>query len=210
MPLIRRPSRTGSAARAAGDLLRGGDAGERWSAARQLGSDPDGTKPLAEALRTEQDPRVREAIFTSLIRLGGTESVDAVLPYLRIDDANLRTGALDALRAMIDHARPRLAALLTDPDPDVRLLSCDLLRDLPSAEATPLLCEVLAQDPELNVCAAAVDVLADIGDPGALPFLRQCAARFGDATFFSFAVKVAMERIVAGQPDFPGQPMGNG
>ena len=181
-----------------GAVLRGGDADARRNAARALGADPNGTKTLAEALEREPDPRVREAIFTSLIRLGGRESVDAIIPYLRTDDANLRMGALDALRAMIDAARPVLPELLTDPDADIRLLTCDLLRELPSPDATALLCGVLAREQEANVCAAAVGVLADIGDAGAVPYLDQCAARFGDATFLSFAVKTARERIIAG------------
>ena len=78
------------------------------------------------------------------------------------------------------------------------MLHCDLSRDLPSAEATRLLCEVLARNTEPNVCAAAIDVLADIGDAAALPFLEQCAMRFSDAPFLAFAVKVAIERISAG------------
>ena len=55
---------------------------------------------LAAALSRESDPRVREAIFTGLARIATAESAAAVLPYLRSDDAGLRTAALDALRAM--------------------------------------------------------------------------------------------------------------
>jgi HEAT repeat protein len=181
------------------ETLQRGDRDARRHAARAFVGVPDGTKTLGEALKTEVDPRVREAIFTSLVRLGTRESVDAVVPHLRTNDANLRTGALDALRTMIAVARPVLPRLLTDPDPDIRLLACDLLRELPSAEATVLLCGVLSRDPEVNVCAAAVDVLADIGEAAALPFLDACAARFGDAIFLTFAVRAARERIASGR-----------
>ncbi len=160
----------------------------------------DGTRTLGAALKTETDPRVREAIFTSLVRHGNRESVDAVVPCLGVDDANLRMGALDALRAMIGVARGVLPDLLRDPDADIRVISCDLARELPSSEATSLLCDLLAHEPEPNVCAAAVDVLADIGDAEALPVLERCARRFGDATFLTFAVNAAMERIVAERP----------
>lgn len=160
----------------------------------------DGTKTLAEALKTETDLRVREAIFTSLVRIGSKECVDAVIPCLRADDAALRTGALDALRAMIDAVRPILPALLADPDADIRVLSCDLVRELPSTEATRLLCDVLSRETEVNVCAAAVDVLADIGETEALPFLQSSAARFGDVAFLTFATKIAMDRIIAERP----------
>jgi HEAT repeat protein len=177
-----------------------GTTAERWRAARALGAGPDGTKALGEALKMETDPRVREAIFTSLIRIGNRESVAIVVPCLSADDANIRMGALDALRAMIGVVRPLLPALLADPDADVRVLTCDLARELPSPEATRLLCDVLAREPEPNVCAAAVDVLADIGEADALPFLQSCAARFNGMTFLTFAVEIAMERIVAERP----------
>src|SRR4051795_10582506 len=105
MPLIRKPTADVSAqtdpAPDPAKMLRTGNADQRRAAARAFGTDPHGTNPLAEALKTETDERVREAIFTSLVRLGGPESVDAVVPCLRVDDANLRTGALDAMRTMI-------------------------------------------------------------------------------------------------------------
>jgi len=89
----------------------------------------------------------------------------------------------------------RLESLLCDPDPDVRLLACDLARDLSSQEASILLSSLIEVDPSVNVCAAAVDVLAEIGAPDTLPSLVRCAARFADRPFLGFAVKVASERI---------------
>lgn len=207
MPLVRgapptpaEPLSAGSAA----DLLRTGNPDERWSAARALSLSADGIPVLGHALTTETEPRVREAIFTSLVRLGGRGSVEAVVAHLRTDDANLRMGALDALRAMIGDAGPVLPALLSDPDADIRVICCDLVRELPAANATSLLCGVLENDPEPNVCAAAVDVLAEIGEPDALPCLEACAARFGDETFLAFAVRIAMERIAAERRDRHG------
>jgi hypothetical protein len=218
MPLIRRdtvPSGQDEP-RHPTDVLRDGTADQRWNAARALGAGTLGvvtgnssvagssvvgaTKILANALLTEADPRVREAIFTSLVRLGSRECVEAVIPGLRLDDPQLRGGALDALRAMIGVVRPMLPALLADPDADVRLLTCDLARELSASDATQLLCDVLARETEPNVCAAAVDVLAEIGEAEALPFLQACAARFGDVTFLGFAVRIAMQRIVAERP----------
>jgi HEAT repeat protein len=149
---------------------------------------------------TEADLRVREAIFTSLVRIGSRDAVEAVIFCLRGDDAALRTGALDAMRAMIGAVHPVLPSLLADPDADIRVLACDLARELPSADATKLLCDVLSRETEANVCAAAVDVLADVGGAAALPVLETTAARFGDVTFLRFAVKIALERILAEHP----------
>src|SRR6478672_9716107 len=110
MPLVRKDlaAPSPSADRSAIEILRTGTADQRWNAARAVGlaadaggeaggADPspggiraaaevrDGTKALAEALKTEADPRVREAIFTSLVRIGSKECVDAVIPCLRGD-----------------------------------------------------------------------------------------------------------------------------
>jgi len=199
MPLIRKDAapkaETRPDAAAAVARLAGGAADERWAAARELGGQPGGVEALGAALATEADPRVREAIFTSLARLGTAEAAAAVLPHLRTDDANLRTGALDALRAMPKAAAAHVPALLADGDADVRILACELVRHLPSEEVTRLLSDALVRDPEVNVCASAVDVLAECGGPEALPALQACAARFPDEAFLRFAVQVATERI---------------
>ncbi|WP_158916166.1 HEAT repeat domain-containing protein [Caulobacter sp. S45] len=196
MPLIRNngggPPAQDQDARA---LLSGGTVDERWRAARALTGLPGEVEALGKALSQETDARVREAIFTSLISSSTAESIEAILPHLRSDDANLRTGALDALRAMPAAARPYLPALLADEHPDVRLLSCEIARALSSAQATPLLCDLLDREAEANVCAAAIDVLAEIGGPEALPVLARCAERFAHTPFLAFAIKVAAQRI---------------
>jgi len=205
MPLIRKTQDGGPPAdatedRAAAALLTSGTADERWQAARRLADDPGGVAPLAAALAVEAEPRVREAILTGLVRHGGDPAVRAILPYIRSEDAGFRTGALDAARALPDALAPHMAELLGDPDPDVRLLSCDLARALEPLEASRLLCGLLEREAEVNVCAAAIDALAEVGGPGALAALARCGERFPDEAFLGFAIKVAMERIRAGAP----------
>jgi HEAT repeat protein len=201
VPLVRKPSVASALPdRAdAAKALDGGTADERWHAVRSLENVPNAINTLANALRSETDTRVREAIFTALARIGSQESAAAVLPYVRSGDANLRTGALDALRTMIDAVRPCLAEWLADPDPDFRILVCDLAREVPSPEATSLLCGVLDRDEQVNVCAAAMDVLAEIGGPAALPSLKACAERFRVEPFLRFAAQAAIARIGAGR-----------
>lgn len=202
MPLIRKP---GKDARQPDtpqpeDLLRTltqGDADARWSAARAAADLPSGVDALAAALPNENDTRVREAILTSLARIASPRSVDAIVPLLRVDDASVRTAALDALRAMPDAVRAQLPSLLKDGDSDVRILSCEIARTLPRADATALLGELLAVETEANVCAAAIDVLAEAGDPAALPALDRCAARFAGTAFLAFAIEIARGRIQA-------------
>lgn len=199
MPLVRKPSATApieppSRTTLAVTLLEGSE-DARWSAARSAAEIPDGLSILSEAISREANPRVREAIFTSMARIHTPQSAEAVLPYLRSDDSNLRTGALDALRAMPDAVMAYIPRLLRDDDADVRLLACELVRSRPAAEVGAMLGPVLASEREANVCAAAIEVLAEAGGPELLPVLAECAARFPGDPFLAFAVKVASERI---------------
>lgn len=201
MPLIRKTSAAdaqpanGSAAK-----LRDGAPDERWAAARRLTA-PSDVGVLTAALAAEPDARVREAILTSLARIGGPESAAAMIAQVRSDDAGVRTAALDGLRAMPDTADASLPALLADGDADVRLLATELARALPGPQATVLLCGLLDREAEPNVCAAAIDVLAEVGGPEALPALARCGERFAASPFLSFAIRVAAERIGAQSPD---------
>ena len=101
MPLIhsRTDKATVGASREAPASLASASPDERWIAARAA-SDPTAIPSLGEALACERDARVREAIFTALAWIATPEAAGIVLPYLRVDDASSRTGALDALRAM--------------------------------------------------------------------------------------------------------------
>jgi HEAT repeat protein len=198
MPLIRKPA-PASAPTSIPTRIEG-TSDQRWAAARAAAGRPNGVAVLAEALAREDDRRVREAIFTGLTRIATPESAAAIVPYLRSEDAALRTGAIDALRAMPAAASVHLPRLLADPEADVRLLSCELARDLPEEDANRLLCTLLEAETEKNVCAAAIEVLAEIGRADALPALARCAARFGDDPFIAFSVKIATDRIVAQVP----------
>ena len=150
---------------------------------------------LAEALGREPVPRVREAILTALIRIGNAASIEAILPYLRSQDAGLRAAAIEALQALPDAIAPFMAPLLSDSDSDVRLLATELARNMEASEATRLLCDLIEREQHPNVCGAAIDVLAEVGTPKALPTLKKCAVRFAAAPFLPFAISIAIARI---------------
>lgn len=175
--------------------ISSGTIDERWAAARAAATAPAGLDILRQALAAETVPRVREAIFTALARIGTSASAAVAVAYVGSDDPEMRTGALDALRAMPDATGPHLPNLLRDNDPDVRLLACELVRSQPTETANALLSSLLANELETNVCAAAVEVLAETGDQGILPFLQQCASRFPNDPFLKFAIGLASERI---------------
>jgi len=175
--------------------LAGGTDEERWLAARAAAELPGAVAALGEALARETSLRVRAAMFTALARIATPQSVEAVLPFLRSDDAEVRTEANDALTAMKQVAWPYLEGLLQDRDRDVRIAACELVRNMPSETAVRLFCDLLDSELEPNVCAAAIDALAEIGGPQALPALTRCATRFAATPFLAFSIKVAVERI---------------
>lgn len=199
MPLIRKPTDRPALKKTETDdtlkSLADPDPDRRWMAAREAAANVGGAAALAASLRTESDARVREAMFTSLARIGTPETAGTAISLLRSDDAALRTGALDALRLMVSRMPELLATLLKDQDVDVRILSCDLARGLPSAQAATLMCGVLDHETYANVCAAAVDVLAEVGGAEALPSLRRCELKFRATPFLAFAIKAVIERL---------------
>lgn len=199
MPLIRKePAAPAATTTPSGKLLVGANAEQRWSAARAMSGDANAVGALSAALLSEADARVREAILTSLATTDTSAAVDAVLPHLRSDDASLRTGALDSLRAMRTAVVPRVRELLEDSDPDVRVLACELVRQVPQPQASELLGHVILNDPEVNVCAAAVETLAEIGGSADMAALTECAARFPGEIFLRFSIDVTLERISVG------------
>jgi HEAT repeat protein len=171
------------------------DAEIRWSAARALGAHREAVSALAAALGVEQVAHVREAMMTALMCIDGEASVRALLPFLRSQDAGLRASAVEALQAMPRAISPFLEPLLADSDSDVRVLATELARNIPAAEATHVLCQLLDQEQHPNVCGAAIEVLAEVGTRDAIPTLRSCADRFSKIPYLSFAVSTAIARV---------------
>jgi len=202
VPLIRKPPSAPSSAKPAGldpaavlDALTRGTDDERWSAARAAADLPGSVPALKDALAREENRAVREALFSALAHIASPQSVEAVVPFLRSDDASTRNDAFDALLAMKDAAWPYVPTLLRDQNADVRVLACGLVRDMPGKAASHLCCDVLEAEPEPNVCAAALDVLAEVGEASALPVLERCAKRFSDTSFLKFSIQLAIDRI---------------
>ena len=202
MPFIKRETQASISAISPGDdfsaqiaALADRDPDSRWSAARALGGRIEAVAALTSALQMESTPRVREAILTALIRVGDNASVTAILPYLRAQDASQRAAAIEALQSLPSVIEPFVSALFRDPDCDVRILATELVRNMPSAHATKLLCGLLTSEQEANVCAAAVDVLADVGTGDAIPVLEMCGRRFSATPFLPFAVSAAIAQI---------------
>jgi HEAT repeat protein len=179
------------------EQLAGSDIDKRRRAARALSRDAGAVAALADRLEYEPESVVRNALFRSLVDIGGTMAVDLIARLLRSDDASLRGGAVEALKLLGDEAVAALDGLLSDPDPDVRILAVEVTRAWPSALAVPRLRRVLENDTHVNVCGTAVDVATEVGTGELVQTLADLRTRFPDQQFLLFAVDVACSRIRA-------------
>jgi HEAT repeat protein len=182
-------------------LLTDGDADARRHAAHALSLTPAAAKCLAAQLDVEPDARVREAIFASLVAIGGKLVADLVAPLIRHDDAAVRGGAIETLKQLEDDAIDALDCLLDDPESDVRVLAIEVTRAWPPALATPRLLHIIEMDLHVNVCGAAVDVATEVGTKALLDGLGRLRVRFPQDAFLAFAADIAISRIDAlGEP----------
>ncbi len=175
--------------------LDSADAARRRWAARDLAAHPDAATELGRHLAAEADRGVRETLFTALAAMPGPDAVEALLPLLRSQDAQLRNGAIEALAAMPQAVAPRIEQLLRDADPDLRIFTVNLLGELRHERVLQWLEQVLLAEATVNVVAAAIEVLAETGGPAQLPALRQAQQRFAADPFIGFAAEIAMERM---------------
>jgi len=180
------------------EQLAGSDSGQRRHAARALAHDPDAAPALAARLQAETEPNVRDALFASLVDIGGTPAARLIARLLQSVDAGLRGGAVEALKRLGDDAISVLDALLDDPDPDKRILAIEVTRAWPSRLAVARLRRVFENDRHVNVCAAAVDVATEVGTGELIEALSALSARFPSEPFLVFAIDVARSRIQAG------------
>jgi HEAT repeat protein len=198
------PAATEEALEAAFAQLDAADADTRRHAAQLLATDPGAAPWLAARLPAEPAPAVREALFDSLVDIGGESAATLLAPLLRSADAALRSGTVDALKQLGEAAVPTLDVLLADTDPDVRILAVEVTRAWPRPLAVPRLRRVVESDPHVNVCGAAVDVATEAGTGELLPALAGLRRRFPAEPFLLFAVEIACARIEAGTgPDRP-------
>jgi HEAT repeat protein len=168
----------------------------RW-AARDLAAFPQAAARLCARLVEEHDASVRAVIFSSASQLGGPGVVEAILPLLRSEDAGLRNGAIEVLSGLPEAVAPRIEALLSDADSDVRIFTVNLLGNLPHPKVPQWLGRVLQRETEPNVIGAAIEVLVEVGGPELRAALQDTRARFADDPFIAFAADVAIERIDA-------------
>ncbi len=116
---------------------------------------------------------VQEAAEYALRKIRGKNTIVKMLPLLNSDVPSLRNIAMDVLREIgcddIDAINP----YLRDADPDLRIFMADILGHTKSRKAMSLLCEALLKDPEVNVRYQAAMSLGTLGFPEAAEALHQ-------------------------------------
>jgi len=112
----------------------------------------------------------------------GERALAALQAALRSDSSLARCCAARALGRAGEHgaaSRERLAALLRDPDPDVRMEAATALGRLGAEDAGQALLEVIESDPEGDVRIAAAKALARIAPRAARDRLLACVLADG-------------------------------
>lgn len=200
MGLVRRPDLDGTSpvppeTPLPADRLTHRSAVVRRKAAAELAGDPTAVPALLEAFGRETERGVIQATLDSLIATGGTEVVRGLVPYLRVDDAVRRNGAIEAMREHLGDVVALIPELLRDPDPDVRILTLDILQQTSHPDAEHWICIVLREDDHPNVIGTALDRISMHGTAASLDVVEQVGTRFPDDPYVRFAVTDAIETI---------------
>jgi HEAT repeat protein len=196
-------------------LLESPQATERAEAARLMGmlEDPQAIPTLRRALEddlNQESPRVRIAIYGAMARLGDEDALRRLVLYSRGDTAE-RTEALLIL-SELEFARVRddLVFALLGPEEDyleARLIAARGLGKLGFGEGYDLAYESLTYEARaahageqvaaqtFAVRSLAIHALAAIGDPRALPALREIAAN-GENPQLQVAASYAICKIL--------------
>lgn len=146
---------------------------------------------LAELLQANH-LGIQEAADSSLRKIGGKETVQAVLPLLRSEDAPVRNLSMDILREVGSQDLTSLVNLIQDEDADIRIFVSDILGSTNNLLAVDPLCEALLKDPEVNVRYQAAVSLGELGMSEAAPCLNKAIA---DEEWVQYSVIEALTKI---------------
>ncbi len=148
--------------------------------------------PLLVELLKSSNIGVQESADNAIRKIGGKEAVTGVIPLLRSDEAPVRNGAMDILRALGVQDLQSLIALLKDEDVDIRIFIADILGSAGNVMAVAPLCEALLKDPEVNVRYQAAVSLGNLGLPEAAKCLNQAMR---DEEWVQYSVIEALAKI---------------
>lgn len=176
-------------------LLESQNEDERRLAARSLSKYPVATPALLNALAREKSVRVNVTILVSLQCIGGHRVLEGLLPYLRSDNGILKNGVIEILQGMPKGISMYVHKLISDPEPDVRILALDILQTIEHPDTSKWLHKVIVQDNHVNVVATAIDRLSELGNAKYKPIIEGAKKRFPKEAYIDFVVNLAIKRL---------------
>jgi HEAT repeat protein len=164
----------------------------RREAALGLDAVAEAVPALLDRVGDEQEPRVRDAMLTTLAAHDTDDVAERLSAHLASDDAGLRTSTAEALATMPASVPAILPRLLADDDHDVRVMTAMVLADLQHPAALDWLTEMIRDDPHPNVVSAAIDALLPSLGPEHKDLLERAVLRFPNDPFLRFTVEAAL------------------
>ena len=150
------------------------------------------TDALLRRVAVEPTATVRHAVLTVLAGFDSPEVAAGLAPHLHSDDAGLRVAVADAMAAMPVGVAPLLPHLVSDTDPDERIMTAMLLAGMHHPQAVTWLEKMVAYDPAPNVVGAALNALLPLVEPGRTQLLTGVRRRFPNDPFLTFTVDAAL------------------
>jgi len=157
---------------------------------------PSGIAVCATALANDTDATVRAAAAFALGRMN-TDGNGALGAALTDSDSGVKLAALHAAaRVNTFSGLANVAALLMDPDADVRRNALNVLDALDASDTLAAVTAAAQNDPDATVRAAACHALGTFGSAAssALPVLQTLETSDPD-TFVRDAAQIAIQRI---------------
>ncbi len=148
--------------------------------------------PLLVELLKYDNVGVQEAAELSIRKLGGEESVEALIPLLWEEDVVVRNIAIDILRDIGDQGIDLLLDLLYENDEDIRIFAVDILGYTKNVMVVRSLCDILFEDPDPNVKSQAAISLGKLGYLEAVPCLERALE---DEEWVKFSAIEALKKI---------------
>ncbi|MCL6612137.1 MAG: hypothetical protein K6T66_11420 [Peptococcaceae bacterium] len=163
-------------------------------------------KEIFSLIAETRDPVIREAAYVQAIKTGGTEAVESFISLLYSSEAHLRNLAVEALQELGTGYIDRLEKLLCDPDPDIRIISFNILAGVRNETAAGPVRRYLegivaagVTDQE-NVLAAALECMGELGGPEDAALLDKVKELIegGDGhPYLRYALQQAREKLWA-------------
>ncbi len=134
--------------------------------------DPRAVVPLSSLLKQHRTDDIGLAIISALGVLGGKEVAPALIEMLTFRDSQAHYAAAEALVNIGGPAVPNLIAVLDTPDTDMALVIIEILGQTGDIRAVSPIIGILQGGRSDAVRMAAVRSLGRLGNPVAIPALR--------------------------------------